>query len=246
MRLWFQRMAAFLGFDDGDEQSIRVILRAAALRSASIGIGNLDGAALPSPLAGHVEDLEDEALVISRPHEGAARRELLPGESLHLSIAADRGFHHGEVAVLGRWVAGEGAGKRFGYRVTIPKVLVHEERRTLHRVPVAFDLAPRALLQRPGTLAEIGQGVVVDISEGGLCVRASVGTVLRRDEIAVVRAEFPAIIPPIHARVAVAHVKHARQGGMMDLGLRFLDPQDELGRAIRALELRRVNRAGAA
>jgi hypothetical protein len=246
MRLWFQRMAAFLGFDDGDEESIRAILRAAALRSASIGIGNLDGAALPSPLAGHVEDLEDEALVISRPQEGPARRELLAGESLHLSIAADRGFHHGDVTVLGRWVAGEGALRRYGYRVSIPTALVHEERRTLHRVPVAFDLAPRALLQKPGTLAAVGEGVVVDISEGGLCARVSLESLVRRDECVVVRAEFPAIIPSIHARAVVAHVKHARQPGTMDLGLRFTEPQDELGRAIRALELRRVNRAGAA
>jgi hypothetical protein len=214
MRLWFQRMAAFLGFDDGDEESIRAILRAAALRSASIGIGNLDGAALPSPLAGHVEDLEDEALVISRPQEGPARRELLAGESLHLSIAADRGFHHGDVTVLGRWVAGDGA--------------------------------LRALLQKPGTLAAVGEGVVVDISEGGLCARVSLESLVRRDECVVVRAEFPAIIPSIHARAVVAHVKHARQPGTMDLGLRFTEPQDELGRAIRALELRRVNRAGAA
>lgn len=246
MRLWFQRMAAFLGFDDGDEQSIRAILHAAALRSASIGIGSLDGAALPSPLAGHVEDLESDALVISRPQEGPSRRELVTGESLHLSIAADKGFHHGDVTVLGRWVAGEGTLRRYGYRVSIPTALVHEERRTLHRVPVAFDLAPRALLQKPGTLVEIGEGTVVDISEGGLCVRVALSTLVRRDEGVVVRAEFPAIIPAIQARAVVAHVKHARQAGTMDLGLRFTEPQDELGRAIRALELRRVNRAGAA
>jgi hypothetical protein len=38
----------------------------------------------------------------------------------------------------------------------------------------------------------------------------------------------------------------ARKAGLSDVGLRFIEPQVELGRAIRQLELRRVNRAGAA
>jgi hypothetical protein len=246
MRLWFQRVASFLRSDDADVASVRAILRTAALRSASIGVGTLDGVALPSPLSGHVEELEDEGLIISRPHDGPTRRALVAGESLHLSIAADSGFHHGDVEVLGRWTAGEGAMKRYGYRVTIPKALVHEERRSLHRVPVAFDLAPRARLCRPTSLAELGEGTVVDVSEGGLCLRVALTGLVRPEEHVVVRADFPAFFPMIHTEVAIAHVMPARKPGHSDIGLRFIEPQVELGRAIRQLELRRVNRAGAA
>jgi hypothetical protein len=249
MRLWFQRMASFLRADDTEVASVRAILRTAALRSASIGVGTLDGVALPSPLSGHVEDLEEGpagALVISRPHDGPARRELVAGETLHLSIAADSGFHHGDVQVIGRWTAGLGAMKRYGYRVTVPKALVHEERRSLHRVPVAFDLAPRARLCRPTSLAEVGEGTVVDVSEGGLCLRVELTGLVRAEEQVVVRADFPAFFPVIHTEVAIAHIMPARKAGLSDVGLRFLEPQVELGRAIRQLELRRVNRAGAA
>ncbi len=246
MRVWFQKVASYLGFDDAPDASMLSVLRTAALRSASIGIGTLDGAALPSPLSGHIEDLTDDALIISRPHEGPARRELVIGEALHLSIASDSGFHHGSVMVLGRWSAGCGVNRRYGYRVSIPTALVHEERRGLHRVPVAFDLAPRALLSRPVSLTGIGEGVVLDISEGGLCVRASLTTLLRVNEPVLVKADFPAFFPPIHSYATIAHLMPARQAGHLDIGVRFSEPQPELCRAIRALELRRVNRAGSA
>ncbi|MEY5033554.1 MAG: hypothetical protein RL354_2585 [Planctomycetota bacterium] len=247
MRLWFRSIAALLGHDSGGgDASVASILRRAAERSASIGIGSLDGVALPSPLSGHIESLEADALVISRPFEGACRRELVAGEHLHLSIAADKGFHHGDVEVLGRWVALDSGGRRYGYRVTVPTVLLHEERRELHRIPVAFDLAPRGLLLRPGSLSEIGEGVVVDVSEGGLCLRCDLRTLVRPEESVIAKAEFPAVLPPIHTRCDVAHVMEARQPGMCDVGLRFLEPQAQLGQAIRALELRRINRAGAA
>jgi hypothetical protein len=247
MRLWFRSIAALLGHDRGaEESSVAAILHRAAARSASIGIGSLDGVALPSPLSGHIEALESDALVISRPFEGACRRELVSGEQLHLSIAADKGFHHGDVEVLGRWVALDAGGRRYGYRVSIPSVLMHEERRELHRIPVAFDLAPSGLLLRPGSLTEIGEGTVVDVSEGGMCLRCDLRTIVRPEESVIVRADFPAILPSIHTRCAVAHVMDARQPGRCDVGLRFTEPQPQLGQAIRALELRRINRAGAA
>ena len=245
MRVWFQRVASYLGFDDAPDASVVAILHTAAVRSASIGIGTLDGVALPSPLSGHVEELETEALVISRPHEGAARRELVTGETLHLSIAADNGFHHGSVVVLGRWSAGSGVSRRYGYRVSLPTVLLHEERRSLHRVPVAFDLAPRAMLSRPVSLTPIGEGVVIDISEGGLCLRAELTTLVRPGEPVLVKADFPAFFPPIHGYATIAHVMNSKQAGHMDIGVRFTEAQPELCHAIRALELRRVNRAGA-
>ncbi|MFM7134069.1 MAG: PilZ domain-containing protein [Planctomycetota bacterium] len=246
MRLWFHRMAGLLGLDETCEHRVVDILRRAAVRSASIGIGTVDGVALPNPFSGHVVELEPEALVISRPLEGPNRRELLAGERLHLSVASERGFHHGDVEVLGRWSTGEGASKRYGYRVSIPQALVHEERRMVHRVPVAFDLAPVAHLSRPASLAPVGSGVVVDLSEGGMCVRAELRNLVVPGEAIIVRASFPAVIPEIHTRMEIAHAVPSRAAGQHDLGLRFLEPQPELAQAIRALEIRRVNRAGAA
>ena len=44
MRLWFHRIAEFLRMEDASDASIRTVLHTAVLRSASIGIGTLDGA----------------------------------------------------------------------------------------------------------------------------------------------------------------------------------------------------------
>ena len=52
MRLWFQRMASFLRADDTEVASVRAILRTAALRSASIGVGTLDGEAFGGTAGG--------------------------------------------------------------------------------------------------------------------------------------------------------------------------------------------------
>jgi hypothetical protein len=251
MRLWFRSITGILRSHGPEDGSIEAILRDAVRRSASIGIGSLDGTALPSPLAGHVVALEPDhgaptALVISRPFEGPVRKQLIAGERIQLSIAAMQGFHHGTVEVLGRWVSADTGERRYGYRVTLPKSLLHEERRGLHRIPVAFDLAPRATLLRALTLADLGDGTVLDVSEGGLCIRANLRGLVRPDEAVIVKAEFPAVLPPIHTRMIVAHAADARQPGLTDLGLRFAEPLPERSHAIRALELRRINRAGAA
>jgi hypothetical protein len=246
MRIWFHRLAACLGFEETVQHSVRAVLETAALRSASIGIGSLDGAALPNPLSGHVVELLDDHFVISRPQEGSVRRELVSGETLHLSIASDAGFHHGDVEVLGRWVDRSGPSPRYGYRLSLPRMLVHEERRGLHRVPVAFDLAPIATLLRPQSFVLAGEGTVLDVSEGGARVRIAPVATPSAGETFILKAAFPAFIPDIETRVEVAHLAPARQDGLVDLGLRFETPPAELGRAIRALEVRRLNRPGAA
>lgn len=83
-----------------------------------------------------------------------------------------------------------------------------------------------------------------------MCVRVELRSLLRPDEAVVVKADFPeiwpVILPAIHTRTTVAHLINARQPGFTEIGLRFNEPQDALGQAIRALELRRINRAGAA
>ena len=246
MRIWFHRLAACLGIEDAASQSVRTVLETAALRSASIGIGTLDGVALPNPLSGHVVELDGDSFVISRPQEGATRRELVAGETLHLSIASDAGFHHGDVEVIGRWVDRSGAFPRYGYRLALPRILLHEERRGLHRVPVAFDLAPRASLFRPQSLVLAGEGTVLDLSEGGARVRVAPSSSVAPGEALLLKAAFPAVVPDLETRVAIAHAVPARQEGLVDLGLRFAEPPAELWKAIRALELRRLNRAGAA
>ncbi len=244
MRIWFHKVAGLLGLEETQEESVRAVLALAARRSASIGISDIDGVAQPTPLCGFVADLEDESFVISRPTNGAERKPLAMGEHLHISIGADQGFFHGDTMVLGRFSDSTGSERRYGYRLSLPKALVHEERRNLHRVPVAFDLAPSADLIRMNGSESLGRGTVLDLSEGGLRVRIGVTTLLHKGDTLFLRAKFPATIADFEARVTVAHVAASRTGSTVDIGLRFLDGQSQLAQQIRSLEIRRIQRPG--
>ena len=90
----------------------------------------------------------------------------------------------------------------------------------------------------------LGRGTVLDLSEGGLRVRIGVTTLLRKGDTLFLRAKFPATIDDFEARVAVAHAAASRTGSTVDLGLRFLDEQQQLTQQIRALEIRRIQRPG--
>jgi hypothetical protein len=114
---------------------------------------------------------------------------------------------------------------------------------TLAAVPFHF-WSPDAYTGERGV--RVNAGLSAGLTAGRATLGAGLHTLLRPDESVIVRAEFPAILPPIHARTTVAHVMDARQAGHSEIGLRFNEPQAELGHAIRALELRRINRAGAA
>ncbi|MSR41097.1 MAG: PilZ domain-containing protein [Phycisphaerales bacterium] len=244
MRIWFHRVAALLGFEEAQEESVRAVLELAARRSASIGISDIDGVAQPTPLCGFVSEIEDECFVISRPTTGTERKPLAMGEHLHISIGADQGFFHGDTMVLGRFTEINGHTRRYGYRLSFPKALVHEERRNLHRVPVAFDLAPSAELTRINGGDSVGRGTVLDLSEGGLRVRLAATVLIRKGDCLRLRAQFPATIEDFDGRVTVAHVAPSRTGTSVDLGLRFLDEQTQLAQQIRALEIRRIQRPG--
>ncbi len=244
MRIWFHRVAAVLGLEEAPESSVRAILGLAARRCASIGISDIDGVAQPTPLCGFVSDVREDCFVISRPTAGSERKPLAMGEHLHISIGADRGFYHGDTMVLGRFTDIDGEARRYGYRLSFPKGLVHEERRNLHRLPVAFDLSPTAELTRLNGGASVGCGTVLDISEGGLRVRLGAKVLLFKGDCLRLKAQFPATIADLEGRVVVAHVAPSRTGCTVDLGLRFLDAQTRLAQEIRALELRRFQRPG--
>ncbi len=244
MRIWFHRVAAILGIEEAQEGSVRAILDLAARRSASIGISDIDGIAQPTPLCGFVADVEDDCFVISRPTAGADRKPLAMGERLHISIGADQGFYHGDTMVLGRYSDASSEVRRYGYRLSLPKGLLHEERRNIHRVPVAFDLAPSADLTRLNGGVHVGSGTVLDLSEGGLRVRIGASVLLKKGDCLRLRAQFPSTIDPLEGRVILAHVAPSRTGSTVDLGIRFLDPQVQLAQQIRALEVRRLQRPG--
>jgi hypothetical protein len=246
MRVWFKSIAAMLGIDDTEERTVRQVLDAAVARSAVVGLCANEFDAYPDPDCCVLEAIEDDSLVLVAV--GAARRsDIVPGARFHMAIGSSRGFHHGETTVMSRWMEHDerGVRQRSGFRVSIPTSLTHVQRRVTHRVPVAFDLAPSAILTIPESDAPPCKATVMDLSETGMRVRVPITQTYEIGQQVEVDARFPDTIPSFKSTCTVVRVAPLKAREVNIVGLRFSEPLSELSGAIRALDLRRGNRPAA-
>jgi hypothetical protein len=190
MRVWYKNLSSLLGSDEAEEASVRQILEAAASQQAVIGLSQSDDVR-PDPDCGILDAVDGDDLVLSRhqsgtfaaletatnpqstsssasPAQGAMWK---PGDRVFLAVATVRGFYRGETEVISCWTGRDIGLDRCGYRVRIPESLLHSQRRSNERVPVAFDLAPRAVVKSSDAASQIAMGVVLDLSGTGMRMR---------------------------------------------------------------------------
>jgi hypothetical protein len=246
MRVWFKNLSALLGEEDSDESSVRHIVEAAAARHAVIGLSKDAHLVRPDPDCGVLDAVDGDDLVISR-HEGAGQwlKDILPGETVNIAIAAVRGYYSGETTVVSRWSGHDIGLDRCGYRVRVPNALLHSQRRESERMPVAFDLAPRAKVQTSDFSHSIGSGVVLDLSGTGMRMRIATEREVLVGELLQISVKFPNSIPSFEGLVEVVHVFPSRIPDARILGLRFVDERADIARAIHELDLKRHGRDAA-
>lgn len=246
MRVWFKNLSSLLGEEESEECSVRQIVEAAAARGAVVGLSRDARAVRPDPDCGVLDAVDGEDLVISR-HEadGEWLKDIMPGDKVHIAIAATRGFYSGETEVVSRWSGHDIGLDRCGYRVRVPKSLLHSQRRTSERMPVAFDLAPRALVRTPDLEHEIGSGMVLDLSGTGMRMRIALPREIVVGELLAIDARFSNSIPSFEGLVEVVHVFPSRIPDARILGLRFVDERADIAQAIHELDLKRRGREAA-
>lgn len=246
MRVWFKNIAHMLGFEDADERTVREILSAAAQRSAIVGLSPSGIDVCPDPECCMLDAVEADAISLAWIG-GTPRPEIAPGARFQIAIATSRGFHRGETRILSRWSepSDAGARRRIGFLASLPPSLTHVQRRSSHRVPVAFDLAPVAQLHAPLFADPICKAPIIDLSDIGLRVRVPAGIAeqLSCGLQLVITAEFAATIPSFKTTVEVVRVAASKAHDSRVVGLRFLEPMTDLSHAIRALDLRRSTRS---
>lgn len=240
MDVWFQHIASLFVRDDADARQVQQVLKAAAERSALVGFGSIDSESCPKPDHGSIEAVEGKSLLILTPRSGGKR--FVVGEHVLLCVAAPSGFDLGEVKVLGTWEVHDGGIHRGGIRVSIPQTLEHVQRREHHRLPVAFDLSPRALLHSGDPGSPVGTGEILDISESGARLRVRAIQPIETGSQVEMHASFPASFPSFTVGIEVVHVAHTRDDDHLVLGVRFLAGIPALGKAIHQLEIRRAQR----
>lgn len=240
MRIWFKNLSSLLGEEDSEECSVRQIVDAAAARHAVVGLSRDPKTLRPDPDCGVLDAVDGEDLVISRHEaEGEWLADIMPGDTVHLAISAARGFYIGEAEVVSRWSGQDIGLDRCGYRVRMPKTLIHSQRRAAERIPVAFDLSPRATVRTPDLERQIGRGIVLDLSTTGLRVRVASSREILVGELVAVDATFSHSLPSFHGIAEVMNVFPSRVPDSRILGLRLIDEHPEVVRAIKELELHR-------
>jgi hypothetical protein len=246
MRVWFKNLSALLGEAETEEFSVRQLVEAAAARSAVVGLSKDASLVRPDPDCGVLDAVDGEDLVISRHRsEGEWLKDIMPGDKVFIAIAATRGFYSGETEVVSRWSGRDIGLDRCGYRVRMPKSLLHSQRRTNERMPVAFDLAPRAIIRTPDLAGEVGSGIVLDLSGTGMRMRMVLSKEILVGELLAIEAKFSSSIPSFEGLVEVVHVFPSRVPDARILGLRFVDERPDIAQAIRDLELQRARRDAA-
>lgn len=246
MRVWFKCIATMLGIEDASERGVREILEAAAARMAVVGLSFDDIDACPDPDCCVIEAVDGDALILV-PTGGESRRDIVPGARFHIAIASSRGFHRGETTILSRFTEQDkhGSGRRIGFRASLPPTLAHFQRRGAHRVPVAFDLAPKADLFQPSVESPLCTATILDLSEAGIRVRVASEHPFEIGQAVAIDARFPSAIPSFRSETEVVRVGSSKVPGSQTLGLRLIDPPIELARSIRTLDVRRGNRPAA-
>jgi hypothetical protein len=240
MDVWFQHLAGFFTRTDADTRTVRKLLDAAAKRSAAVGFAPLDTEQAPRPEHGSLEAIEADSILVMTPRDSGIQ--LVVGERLTICIGGESGFDVGEVVVMGEWVHRDETSCRSGVRVSLPRSLEHVQRRDRHRLPVAFDLSPRATLEAGTPPAVFGKGEVLDISESGARLHVDATRAIEVGNVVGATLSFPAPFPSVTARVEVVHVASIPESGKMIVGVHFLEPHPELGRSIHKLELKRAQR----
>lgn len=246
MRVWFKGIAAMLGLEDAAERTVREVVEAAASRLAVVGLSQTEARAVPDPDCCVLKAVEGRELVLV-PTGGSMRLDIMPGTHFHIAIASIRGFHRGETTILSRWIKDddEGGPRRVGYRASLPTTLVHLQRRATHRVPVAFDLAPSARMFVADGNSPFCTAPILDVSESGLRLRVPQDLPLSFGEILDIEARFPSVIPSFRVTAQIVRIGESKAPEMLTLGLRLLDPPEELSQSIRALDIRRGRRPAA-
>jgi hypothetical protein len=264
MRVWYKNLSSLLGSDEAEEASVRQILEAAASQQAVIGLSQSDDVR-PDPDCGILDAVDGDDLVLSRhqsgtfaaletatnpqstsssasPAQGAMWK---PGDRVFLAVATVRGFYRGETEVISCWTGRDIGLDRCGYRVRIPESLLHSQRRSNERVPVAFDLAPRAVVKSSDAASQIAMGVVLDLSGTGMRMRVVPTREILAGELLNIEARFSSSIPSYKGLVEVMHVFPSRVPDARILGLRFVDERADIARAIRSLDVKRRGRFAA-
>lgn len=247
MSFWFQRLRETIAGRSAERGGVEAmrLLHAAQRVRARIELQEMTtlGAEQTEPMLTTIELVRLDGLAVSQPTIGGLSRQLILNVPLRLMFNLNGRRWSGETCSLGRTrMASGGARPLFGYRLALPDDLAEEpDRRSLVRVVVGFDLAPRAEIHFLSDAMHHAEGRVHELSESGALIIApkSIPRIEAGSHVSV-----DLVLPePIGAMTVGAEVRHIteRMKGVA-IGLLFLSEVPGMPELVRLLEIRRHRR----
>ncbi|MBL9147288.1 MAG: PilZ domain-containing protein [Phycisphaerae bacterium] len=184
------------------------------------------------PMEAPILGLEGRSITIGRPAYKPGQRLLAVGEDLDLRIGVEGASYLGRTTVVARYAPEGETSKRMTYGLARPEVLLVDDRRSSERFGLAYARPPQAELLCAPRHKPLGAGSIVDLSAGGMRIRARDANVRAGDRV-VVRAKLADDVL-VHAIGAVVYAG-PRPDGTADVGVRFQAMQPEIDRFIRGV-----------
>lgn len=243
MAAWLRRLKEAISTGSDERSETRDLLLLAQRHRARVELiertGNADNAAM----ACTIEQVNDQDFCVSQPTVGGFSRQLVGRVPLTISFSVNGARFSGETRSLARARMRSGGDRPlFGYRLAMPQRLAQQgDRRSLVRVVVGYDLAPRAEIHFLADDMHCLNGRVHELSEGGVLITTTQSVVPL--EIGHHVACELALPEPIGVMTIGAEVRHLNQRpNGTAIGLMFLGEVPGMRELVRLLEIRRNQR----
>ena len=184
-----------------------------------------------------------ESFTIDMPSDGRERWQCEVGGTFEVAVLTRQGRQCGLTQCLERTAIQTGGSKAMpGWTLAYPPTLTVNERRRAHRVPVGFDLAPRAAIIDGRSSGPI-EAQVMDLSIGGLQLRcAPWPDRLHAGQTVDLELHLPEPVGSMLVPVRLAGIRPGDQESQWRIGVAFTTPVDGMAELVRSIEIRRARR----
>ena len=182
-------------------------------------------------------------IVVDTPSDGKDRWQLEQGQTIEVAILSRHGRQCGLAQCTERVTIETGGSKPMtGWKLAYPPSLTVNERRSAHRVPVGFDLAPQAFIIDGRSSGPI-ESQVMDLSIGGLQLRcAPAADRLAEGQTVDLELHLPDPVGAVLVQVQLASIRPDEQFGHCRLGVSFNGMVEGMAELVRTIEIRRARR----
>lgn len=243
MAAWLRRLKDAISTGSEASAETRELLTLAHRTRARVELIERTGNADNTTMACTIEQVNDADICVSQPTVGGFSRQLIGRVPLTISFSVNGARFSGETRSLARARMRSGGDRPlFGYRLAMPDGLAQQgDRRSLVRVVVGYDLAPRAEIHLLTDGMHCVNGRVHELSEGGVLITTAQSvTPLEIGQHVACELALP---EPIGVMTIGAEVRHLNQRpNGTAIGLMFLGEVPGMRELVRLLEIRRSRR----